>query len=1011
MGMSEVLPTALILGADHFVAKKLAEELVNKDIHVVGVGEMPMEITELKNFEWVMSLDEIKDEFDYLFDFSGKKEDWLKIKAKKFTLIAVDDEVRRSYLSREAAVLEVDWRIVEANGVYGERMNRETFLAKVIKQAVSNKNLELPRPEETIRLLSVTDLVEAILRACFLSGTAREYFLVLGKQISFEELARVLMDKAKMTRFKVMEIEKEINQGNEKLAQTTEQQLRWKAEGGFEEEIEPTLQYFFSLTDEENRKQQRNLVENKNKTQKKSETRKIFDVLVETMEVKDEEVAGDEIFEDKNETNELAVDESNKEPKLVVYKETSSTEEGSTVDFEIKSLIKKKGLGKRKKKKVIKKETGIIEEENDELENFDQVKNKEVLVSKTEDLRTDFSVKKETKKGWKKYWLGGFLLFLVVLLVEPMRWFWVTSATISDIKRVSEMVKDKKYNQVEALTEKRIKNLSEIDTRINSFGLDKLVLARNYQSGLKVLIDFLVLEKGIPEIAGAADHLNEAIFGEKQINWDADLNILTNGLMEVESNIGLLQARLSGDYGWLPAVWRSDLQKGLKTLAEIREKISLGREALKIIPDLLGTSGEEKDYMVLFQNESEIRPTGGFIGSYGIISFEGGRLKNFEIKDIYEADGQLKGHVEPPWEIKTHLNEANWYMRDANWKADFVKTAADIQWFLEKETNKKVDGVIGVDLAVAKSILKVTGEIYVPDFKEKIDENNLYEQAEFYAETKFFPGSVQKASFLGALGTQMFEEIKNFNSEKSLLMVDSILDLLERNELQIAVNNKQTAEKINNIGWDGSIYNGKCSKENCIADYWYLVEANLGVNKANYFVRRNMEEITEINSLNLNRTIKVNYENTAKNTNWPGGDYKNYARVYLPKEAVVSQISMSDGYDASIKKIYGSNEINIREVDGKKEVGFLVTVPVLKKRILEIKYSIDIDLSGKKEFTYMKYVQKQPGTGETDLVSLVAFPEDWQPLQVEPTASIVGGRLLFNLKLDKDIRMGVVLGK
>jgi hypothetical protein len=68
-------------------------------------------------------------------------------------------------------------------------------------------------------------------------------------------------------------------------------------------------------------------------------------------------------------------------------------------------------------------------------------------------------------------------------------------------------------------------------------------------------------------------------------------------------------------------------------------------------------------------------------------------------------------------------------------------------------------------------------------------------------------------------------------------------------------------------------------------------------------------------------------------------------------------------------------------------------------------------LGDKKEFTYMKYIQKQPGTGETGLVSLVSFGEEWQPIQVEPAASLVGGKLLFNQKLSKDIKMGVVLGK
>jgi len=70
-----------------------------------------------------------------------------------------------------------------------------------------------------------------------------------------------------------------------------------------------------------------------------------------------------------------------------------------------------------------------------------------------------------------------------------------------------------------------------------------------------------------------------------------------------------------------------------------------------------------------------------------------------------------------------------------------------------------------------------------------------------------------------------------------------------------------------------------------------------------------------------------------------------------------------------------------------------------------------LDLSGKNKFSYINYIQRQPGSGETGLVNLVSFPEGWQPTQVQPAASLVGGKLLFNQKLDRDIKMGVELEK
>jgi len=234
---------------------------------------------------------------------------------------------------------------------------------------------------------------------------------------------------------------------------------------------------------------------------------------------------------------------------------------------------------------------------------------------------------------------------------------------------------------------------------------------------------------------------------------------------------------------------------------------------------------------------------------------------------------------------------------------------------------------------------------------------------------------------------------------------------LENNEIQLAFNNNETATITAGLGWNGAIYNGKCSEENCFSDYLFVVESNFGVNKSNYFLYRNMEQVVDISANSVGRILKINYENTAKNNNFPGGDYKNYLRVYLPSNVNLSQISLTDGNNSSLKKIYTNDELRIREVDGKKEIGFLATVPVNSKKIVEIRYSSENNLTSKDKFSYLNYVQKQSGFGDTGLVTLVSFPNDWQPLQVQPQASVVGGKLLFNQKLDKDIKMGVELGK
>jgi hypothetical protein len=410
------------------------------------------------------------------------------------------------------------------------------------------------------------------------------------------------------------------------------------------------------------------------------------------------------------------------------------------------------------------------------------------------------------------------------------------------------------------------------------------------------------------------------------------------------------------------------------------------------------------------QNENELRASGGFIGSYGILSVGDGKWQNLEISDIYQADGQLKGHVEPPAEIKKYLGEAGWFMRDSNWLASFPLAAKDIQWFLGKETGRQVDGVIALNLATVKGILGVLGEVYVPDFKTKINQNNLYEEAEYYAENNSFAGSGQKASFLGAVSKQLMEEIKGVKGANGEKLIEVLVDLMNRREIQLNLNQTEAQQSLASAGWDGAIYQGKCATNNCLADYLYIVESNFGVNKANYFLYRNIERAVDIGENGINNDLRISYENTAKSSAWPGGDYKNYLRIYVPQESVMTEVNWS-AQDSGEKRVVSGDDLKISNVAGKKEIGFLVTVPVGKKIKVEVKYTESMALKDLQKFSYLSYVQKQSGFGDTGMVTLISVPSNWQILGANPAANVVGGKLLFNQKLDRDIKMGVEMGK
>ena len=95
-----------------------------------------------------------------------------------------------------------------------------------------------------------------------------------------------------------------------------------------------------------------------------------------------------------------------------------------------------------------------------------------------------------------------------------------------------------------------------------------------------------------------------------------------------------------------------------------------------------------------------LRATGGFPGSYARVTFENGALKSMSVEDLYQPDGQLLGHVEPPYPIQEAFLQGWFKLRDANWDPDYASAAATMDWFFEKGGETKVDGIVAVNLGL-----------------------------------------------------------------------------------------------------------------------------------------------------------------------------------------------------------------------------------------------------------------------------------------------------------------------
>jgi len=441
-------------------------------------------------------------------------------------------------------------------------------------------------------------------------------------------------------------------------------------------------------------------------------------------------------------------------------------------------------------------------------------------------------------------------------------------------------------------------------------------------------------------------------------------------IMSARNSIKLAIADYKGvDSSVIPKKYQGTVQNYGKALEKLDSGLELGSALVAEMPTMLGATSEKK-YLIWFQNSNEIRPTGGFIGSYGILKFKGGKLQDLVIDDIYNPDGQIdvRGiEIAPPLPVAELLKESKTYLRNANWNPDFPKSAAAFDELYYRVTGEVVDGYIALDLNFAKDLLKVTGPIFMAAYEEEINADNLYERTQYHSDFNYQDGSSQKRSFLTLLGTKLMEKLFATPQDKIPLLLAEIEDSFNQRHLMFYSNNGSLNAFLKERNWDGSLRETN-------GDYLYIVNANLGGTKANFYVKNKysytVDSITRDGLLRA--SLAMEFKHTGESSAWPGGPYTDYVRVLTQDGSKLT----------GAKFIYADNtSLDITDRIGVAKEGkytsFETTFKLEPKQYLTLVLSYDLPpaLSITKDMkTYSLLWQKQPGTTDDEYVFRLNTP-------------------------------------
>ncbi len=343
---------------------------------------------------------------------------------------------------------------------------------------------------------------------------------------------------------------------------------------------------------------------------------------------------------------------------------------------------------------------------------------------------------------------------------------------------------------------------------------------------------------------------------------------------------------------------QASLLTGTDSGALLTLQVNLYRneKLLKGIIDFLD-SPIEHHLIIAFQNPSEIRPGGGFAGSYADIGLLKGNLTNITIRDIYDPDGQLPLKIIPPHPLQ--LITRTWGARDAHWFLDFPTSAKKILYFLNnsKIYSEKLisfEGLAAINVNVIEDLLKVIGPIELPEYKLTLTDQNFLTEVQREVESGTDKKNGEPKRILKVLTPILFERLAKLTDEQKKVIVDNFNGHIEQKDFTAYINDVVIESYIKGLGFAGEVYE---NAERAPDEYLAFVNANIGGGKTDAFINQNITLNSKVDldgSITNNLTVTRQHTGEKQKEWWYKQTNQNYFQIYTPRGTQASAASGSD---------------------------------------------------------------------------------------------------------------------
>lgn len=453
--------------------------------------------------------------------------------------------------------------------------------------------------------------------------------------------------------------------------------------------------------------------------------------------------------------------------------------------------------------------------------------------------------------------LYGFLIMILVSLVPLGAMFMVSDGQIlggrvlglsdiltGEISGAKDAIDKQDYRSAQKNLDSVLEQLAIMQSQLNDSNvvLESLIKSapkeyntQNLLEAAKLLVESGKEATAVMQILGQTNFSPEGISGPEGASGKEVLTALESSTKVLHQKLSAADILLSPlNTQFLPA----EMQNAIINIKSLVKDLSAQTSYLEKVGKLANSiMGRDQAFLILLQNNNELRPTGGFIGTIAQGRFINGSISKLDIRSVYDLDGQLTEIVRPP-EPMLAVND-RLYLRDSNWFANFSETSQLARTMYEKEGGETPEVVMAITPDLFVSLLEKTGPITLPTYKVTVSAKNFIETIQTSTSVAYDKSLNQPKQLLADLYPALIQRLSDISKDNPTTIMNILLDNLAKKNCVIHTTDSELQAIISDLKWAGDL---------TVTDRDYLMinSANLSGTKTDRLIDRGAELSTTI---------------------------------------------------------------------------------------------------------------------------------------------------------------------